>query len=104
MEEGELTKKNTSLVLLLLLALVAMFTLQIHMANANGDDNGNPNDLIGDINHDGRVNMEDLSLACLSFFSYPGHSRWNPEADLDNNDLIDLRDIGIVAINFGATH
>jgi len=47
--------------------------------------------------------MKDMSIVAWSFGSYPGHPRWNPEADLDRNGQVNMRDIAIVARNFGQT-
>lgn len=56
--------------------------------------------LVGDIDKDLIVNMKDISLVCYSFLSYPGHSRWNPDADLYPDNLINMRDISVVCKNF----
>jgi hypothetical protein len=45
--------------------------------------------------------MKDVSDAILAFNSAPGSSRWNPNADIDANGRVDMRDILTIAINFG---
>ena len=54
----------------------------------------------GDVNKDGAVNMRDAGEAVLAFNSFPGTNRWNANADLDNNDRVDMRDIVIIILNF----
>ncbi len=54
-----------------------------------------------DVNGDGVVDFLDIVAACLYFGSYPGHSRWNPVADLNFDSLIDIFDLVLVAINVG---
>lgn len=56
--------------------------------------------LVGDINKDLIVNMKDISLVCYSYLSYPGHPRWNQDADLYPDNIINMRDISIVCKNF----
>lgn len=57
--------------------------------------------LIGDVNNDRIVDMNDLGIAGQAFGSAPTDQRWNLFADVDNNNLIDLNDIGLIAKNFG---
>jgi len=54
-----------------------------------------------DVNGDGVVDFLDIVAACLHFGSYPGHSRWNPVADLNFDNLIDIFDLVLIAINVG---
>lgn len=80
------------------------------------DEEGNPIDhsvengyfrpppIPGDINDDGVVDAMDVLIVGLAFASYPGHPRWNPDADIAEPwDLIDVMDLLIVGINFGKT-
>ena len=57
--------------------------------------------LVGDVNGDGKVDMEDIVLVILAFGSYPGYPRWNPNADLNNDSKIDMCDIILVILNLG---
>lgn len=59
------------------------------------------NYLLGDLNDDGKVDMMDVSIACYAAFTFPGHPRWNPDADLDGNEVVDMFDIAIICFNFG---
>jgi hypothetical protein len=56
---------------------------------------------LGDINGDGKVDMMDIYIVTKAFGSYPGHPRWHPDADVDQNNLIDMRDTWLTAKNFG---
>lgn len=57
--------------------------------------------LLGDINGDGKVDMRDISIVTQAFATFPDHPRWNPQADIDHNNVIDLKDIGLVAKSHG---
>jgi parallel beta-helix repeat protein len=57
--------------------------------------------ILGDLNHDGTVNIIDVAIVAWSFNSYPGHSRWNLHADLNGDSSINILDIAMVASNFG---
>jgi hypothetical protein len=56
--------------------------------------------LFGDVNHDRRINIKDVALAVLAFNSFPGKSRWNPDADIDNSGRVDMRDLVMIILNF----
>ena len=60
-----------------------------------------PGPVQGDVNGDGRVNGEDLFRLSFAFGASPGHPRWNENADLDNNGIIDGTDLAILGGNFG---
>jgi len=57
--------------------------------------------LVGDLNHDGKVNIQDVMVAALAFYSYPSHPRWNPIADINNDNTVNIIDIVLIAKNFG---
>jgi len=57
--------------------------------------------LIGDVNIDGKVDIEDICLAALAFGSNPGHPRYNPNIDINGDNKIDIQDIYLIAKNFG---
>uniref|UniRef100_A0A7C4TPZ4 CARDB domain-containing protein n=1 Tax=candidate division WWE3 bacterium TaxID=2053526 RepID=A0A7C4TPZ4_UNCKA len=57
--------------------------------------------MMGDVNGDGKVDMSDIGIVCFAFGASPDHPRWNPTCDLDQNGIIDLRDIGLTAKHFG---
>jgi hypothetical protein len=57
--------------------------------------------ILGDINGDNKVDLQDIGIAARAFGSYPNHQWWNQDADINSDDKIDLRDIALVAKNFG---
>lgn len=54
-----------------------------------------------DINQDGKIDILDLGIMAKAFGSYPGHPRWNANADVNNDGYVNLTDITIVASHFG---
>jgi Ca2+-binding EF-hand superfamily protein len=57
--------------------------------------------LVGDVNGDGKVDIQDVALVARCFGTTPSSPKWNPACDLDNNGKIDIGDIAIVARSFG---
>jgi hypothetical protein len=57
--------------------------------------------VVGDVNGDGKVGIDDLALVASSFGSKPGYWNYNPAADLNHDGRIDIFDLTIVAIAFG---
>ena len=55
----------------------------------------------GDINGDGKVNLQDLVLLAYSYGSRPGEARWNPNADIKGDGIVDLADLTILAKYYG---
>jgi len=47
------------------------------------------------------VDMKDIRGAAKCFGAYPGHPRWNPQADMVPDFVVDMRDIRAIAKNFG---
>lgn len=60
--------------------------------------------VLGDLNHDGHVDMYDAIQEASAFGCYPGHPLWNSDADLNQDGIIDIFDIIILAGNFGKTY
>jgi len=60
--------------------------------------------MLGDVNGDKKIDIQDISMAALAFGTNPNHSRWKPEADLNQDDKIDIYDLAIVAQNYGKTY
>ncbi len=56
-----------------------------------------------DLDKNGCVNMKDIAVAASAFGSDPNHPRWNPNADINRDNKVDLMDIGNTARNFGKT-
>jgi len=59
------------------------------------------NPIIGDINKDMIVDVDDIITVALSFGSCPDHPDWNPIADLTEDGIVDIDDVVLVAIHFG---
>jgi len=57
--------------------------------------------LLGDLNFDEIVDIEDMYFAGCAFGSKPGHPRWSPIADVNKDEIIDISDIYLIALNFG---
>jgi hypothetical protein len=57
--------------------------------------------MAGDINIDGRVNMEDIGIVAKAFGCCPGDTRWNRTADENEDGTINMVDIALVARQFG---
>ena len=57
--------------------------------------------LKSDLNWDGVVSMMDLTLVAESFGSRSGGLKWNQIADVDKNELVDMRDLVRIAKDFG---
>lgn len=58
--------------------------------------------VLGDVDGDDDVDMDDIYAIVQAFGSWPSHYRWNADADLNFDDLIDLLDIWIAVTNYGA--
>jgi hypothetical protein len=54
-----------------------------------------------DLNSDGFTGIDDIVMAGEYFGSYPGHPRWDPKADIDNDGIVTIMDIVLVALDFG---
>ena len=46
-----------------------------------------------DLNGDGKVTGRDVAVVARAMPSQPGHKRWNPDADLNNDNVVDLDDL-----------
>jgi hypothetical protein len=56
-----------------------------------------------DINRDGKVTIIDVVNVALAYGSTPGDPRWNPRADIDQNNIVNILDIAKVAVDMGKT-
>jgi hypothetical protein len=57
--------------------------------------------IAGDINMDGKVNLEDLVLLTNAYGSKPGDPNWNPAADMNGEGKVDLADLVLLVENYG---
>ncbi len=58
---------------------------------------------LGDVNGDSTIDIRDMAEAAIGFGSYPGHPRWNPAADVNQDRRIGIADIALIAKSFGTT-
>jgi hypothetical protein len=58
---------------------------------------------VTDLNKDGRVNIQDITMVAVAFGSKPGDADWNAVADLDKNGVVNILDITMVAKDYGKT-
>lgn len=56
---------------------------------------------IGDVNRNGYIDEVDAEIIQASFGSYPGHPRWNPDADINSDGKVGIADAYICESNFG---
>lgn len=56
---------------------------------------------LGDINNDGRIDLNDLALLSLAYGTSPGDEHWDPRADLNRNGRVDAADLNILTRNYG---
>jgi subtilisin family serine protease len=59
--------------------------------------------IVGDVNSDGSVDITDLSIQAQAFGSAPGADNWNPECDIQKDDLIDVSDLARLGRNYNRT-
>jgi hypothetical protein len=59
-----------------------------------------------DLNKDGKVDMKDIYLCTLAFgccnkIGRPADPRWNPICDINGDNLINAKDLALIAKDFG---
>lgn len=72
-----------------------------HMIHSATDGSVQVSALIGDINGDGKVDIQDLVLVIRHYGSYPEHPDWNPDADVNGDGLVDIQDLVLVIKHYG---
>jgi hypothetical protein len=55
----------------------------------------------GDLNHDGKVSLQDLVILAKAYESKPTDPNWNPDVDIDGNNIVNQSDLAILAIHYG---
>jgi len=60
--------------------------------------------MLGDVNGDNTIDIDDVIIWANAFGSQPGDLNWNPQADLYQDSIIDIFDGVIIAQNFGETY
>ena len=58
---------------------------------------------VGDIDGDGLVSVVDLTIVSLAYGNFKGEPGYNPVADINEDDIVDMRDLYIVARHLGET-
>jgi hypothetical protein len=56
-----------------------------------------------DLNADGRVNIQDITIVAVAYNSRLGDPNWNKIADLDKDGIVNIIDITMVAKDYGKT-
>jgi hypothetical protein len=59
--------------------------------------------ILGDVNGDGIVLVDDILTVANAYGSRPGDPRWNPDADISGDGRIRVDDVFAVALNYGKT-
>lgn len=84
---------------------VGNYTICLNVTDSNGLSNVATAqitvNLLGDINCDGRVDIQDLYYVARSFDSSLGDERWRVECDLNHDQVINIIDVNIVAKAYG---
>lgn len=57
--------------------------------------------LLGDIIKDYIMNMKDIAAGVMLFRTTPSSPNWNPDADINNDEVVDMRDIAALVHFFG---
>jgi hypothetical protein len=57
--------------------------------------------ILGDVDGNFKVDMKDIGFICRAYGSYPGHPRWNPNADINGDNKVNMKDVSMAASNFG---
>ena len=57
----------------------------------------------GDVNWDGKIDMDDINRMAAAYGSTPSSPNWDPECDLNGDGKIDIFDIATAARHFGET-
>jgi len=61
-----------------------------------------PNTIPEDMKGNFKVNLQDLVLLVDSYCSKPGEAKWNPKADLNGDDVVDISGLVILATHNGS--
>jgi hypothetical protein len=57
--------------------------------------------IVGDVNADGIVDIEDIYLIALAYGTMPGQPGYKPNLDINDDGIIDIEDIYITALHYG---
>jgi hypothetical protein len=56
---------------------------------------------LGDVDQDGWITIQDISVGSLGYYATPGNARWNPYADIDGDGIINIVDINFISFHYG---
>jgi outer membrane protein assembly factor BamB len=88
------------------------YTLCAHAEPVLNETNATNNDcadglitvtIPGDVDGDFAVKLADLVFLAWAYGSKPGDTKWNPNTDIDNNGIVGLGDLVIMANHYGQT-
>ncbi len=79
--------------------IVGMLSLILLVGFAIGVPAGLSCSSPGDLDKNGVVDFKDLLILLQAFGSYPGHPRWNPRADLNDDQIVNILDVVILIRN-----
>jgi hypothetical protein len=75
---------------------------EINLANNVLHDGWVKIKMIGDVNGDGVINIQDIVLITLAYGSQPGDPNWNPDADISKPwNIIDILDLVTCSAKYG---
>ena len=57
--------------------------------------------VVGDSNHDGKINYRDLFLLARAYRSAPNEPNWNPCVDFNDDKIVDCFDLTILKEDYG---
>jgi hypothetical protein len=57
----------------------------------------------GDVDYNGRIDINDLAAVSLAYYTEPGDLQWNPDADVNGDNIVNIYDISIVGRFYGQT-
>lgn len=57
--------------------------------------------LLGDVNHDGKVDLKDLRAITIALATKTGDRRWNKNCDVNFDGKVDLKDLFAACLNLG---
>jgi len=57
--------------------------------------------VVGDSNHDGKINYRDLFLLARAYGSAPNEPNWNPYVDFNDDKKVDYFDLAMLKENYG---
>lgn len=61
------------------------------------------NNMSGDLNRDGKINMADIIILATSFNSVRGEAKYNETSDINRDGVINMADVIIIAAKFNST-